>query len=652
MPSSSGLSKNIIRHGSDEPLIKPLELRAGPLTLLFDPGAGSLRHIRLGDHEVLRAIYAPVRDKNWGTIPPTLSGLKSEIRADSFRILFDVICRQGEIEFSWRGEVTGEATGQIRYSFDGQAGSRFQRNRIGICVLHPILECSGRGCTVKHVDGTEETGKFPRTISPHQPFFAIQTITYEIATTGISAEVQFAGEVFEMEDQRNWTDASFKTYCTPQSLPKPVTVEAGTKIQQSVALKLKGQVRPVLPVLQGRAPQLAISTTPVWPLPPIGYRLASHGQPLSAREIERLKWLRPSHLRIDLRLAASSWTAALQRASREAAQLNTGLHIALTLSDQAEKELRALAATIEQIQPNVRLWLIFHEAEQVAHEKWVRLAQPILQSCAPNVLLAAGSKEFFTELNRDRPAADAPWFPCYPVNPQVHLTDNTTMIENLAGQASTVETTKEISARPVVLSPITLRIPSTAEAVADKSLASELPADVDPRQMSLFGAGWTLGSISRLAATANIHSLTYFETTGWRGLMETEAGSPLPGKFPSLPGAVFPVYHVLADIAEFAGKQIYPTHSSHPLVLEGMTLFEGRSRRRILVANLTGETQEAKIKSGTCTARVRYLDETNAEEAMRHPESFRNQTGRVTESVSGKIELQLLPFALARIDVD
>jgi len=170
--------------------------------------------------------------------------------------------------------------------------------------------------------------------------------------------------------------------------------------------------------------------------------------------------------------------------------------------------------------------------------------------------------------------------------------------------------------------------------------------------MSLFGAGWTLGSISRLAATANIHSLTYFETTGWRGLMETEAGSPLPGKFPSLPGAVFPVYHVLADIAEFPGKQIYPTHSSHPLVLEGMTLFEGRSRRRILVANLTGETQEAKIKSGTCTARVRYLDETNAEEAMRHPESFRNQTGRVTESVSGKIELQLLPFALARIDVD
>src|ERR1043165_4347741 len=115
MPSSSGLSKNIIRHGSDEPLIKPLELRAGPLTLLFAPGAGSLRHIRLGDHEVLRAIYAPVRDKNWGTIPPTLSGLKSEIRADSFRILFDVICRQGEIEFSWRGEVTGGATGQIRW---------------------------------------------------------------------------------------------------------------------------------------------------------------------------------------------------------------------------------------------------------------------------------------------------------------------------------------------------------------------------------------------------------------------------------------------------------------------------------------------------------------------------------------------------------
>jgi hypothetical protein len=37
--------------------------------------------------------------------------------------------------------------------------------------------------------------------------------------------------------------------------------------------------------------------------------------------------------------------------------------------------------------------------------------------------------------------------------------------------------------------------------------------------------------------------------TGWRGVMERERRSPSPAEFPSLSGAVFPVYHVLADLA-------------------------------------------------------------------------------------------------------
>ena len=133
--------------------------------------------------------------------------------------------------------------------------------------------------------------------------------------------------------------------------------------------------------------------------------------------------------------------------------------------------------------------------------------------------------------------------------------------------------------------------------------------------------------------------------------METEAGSPLPKLFPSEPGVVFPMYHVFADIAEFGARQVYPTHSTHPLVAEGLTLLNAAGRRRVLVANLTGETQELKIKSGTCTARVRYLDETTAEEAVRRPEAFRAQAGSPLESVSGKIELKLLPFAVARVDI-
>ena len=41
-----------------------------------------------------------------------------------------------------------------------------------------------------------------------------------------------------MEDQRNWTDASFKTYSTPLELPFPVEISADEEVRQRVVLTL------------------------------------------------------------------------------------------------------------------------------------------------------------------------------------------------------------------------------------------------------------------------------------------------------------------------------------------------------------------------------------------------------------------------------
>jgi len=149
------------------------------------------------------------------------------------------------------------------------ARSDFLRNRIGLCILHPITECAGKPVAIEHVNGSLEQGSFPRDISPHQPFFDLRSLSYEVANTGISARLEMEGDTFEMEDQRNWTDASFKTYCTPLALPLPHPVKTGDRVEQSVALSLSGNVRPILPVNLGRPPQLSISTTPVVTLPPI-----------------------------------------------------------------------------------------------------------------------------------------------------------------------------------------------------------------------------------------------------------------------------------------------------------------------------------------------------------------------------------------------
>ena len=638
------LSKNILYCGSTELPPDLVELKAGPLTMWFDPKTAFLKWLRLGDHEVVRGIYAAVRNENWRTILPVVSLLEQDVRTDSFRLQFDVRCQSKHVDYAWQGLIIGEATGQLTYSFAGEAKSAFLRNRIGLCVLHPITECSGKPCTVQHVDGTEETIMFPRSVAPWQPFLDVKTLAYE-AVPGITTKLSFEGAVFETEDQRNWSDASFKTYCTPQRLPKPVQVSPGDKENQSVTLTLHGQVRPILPVLQGRPPQVSISTTPVLPLPPIGLSLGNAEISLSSREIDRLKALALSHLRCDLDLSAQGYNEQLQRGVTASSQLGVPLHLGIILGENPERELEGLSNAVRQHQPKLSLWLVFRKNEDSAGEKWVSLARQHLQGYAPNVLWAAGTLHCFTELNRNRPLPDSSAFPVFSVTPQVHAFDNNNMIENLAGQAWDAESAREFSSKPVVISPITLRM----RAQQNSDLSAE---DWDTRQASLFGAGWTLGSIARLAATGNVHSLTYYEIMGCRGIMQAETGSPTSEAFPSLPGSVYPCYHVFADIAEWPIKQIYPTHSSHPLQVEGLTLVDNRGRRRILVSNLTSRPIDLKIKTGTCRGTVRYLDETNAEEAMISPETFRKMPGSAVDSIAGKTEVKLLPYALARIDTD
>ena len=143
------------------------------------------------------------------------------------------------------------------------------------------------------------------------------------------------------------------------------------------------------------------------------------------------------------------------------------------------------------------------------------------------------------------------------MNPQVHAFDNRTLVENLEGMEATVESARLIGENhPIAIGPITLRprFNPNATGTEPETPAGELPARVDPRQMSLFGAGWTLGTLKALSRTG-VYSLTYYETTGRLGVMEREKDPPLHPAFPSMPGWAFPLYHVLADVGEFAGLQ-------------------------------------------------------------------------------------------------
>lgn len=671
------LPANVLRYGVDAPSPEQIALRAGPLSLIYE--AGDLRYIRLGRREIVRRIYVAVRDRNWGTVPPALSNVGVEQAADAFQISYGAQHRQGEIDFVWQAAITGDAQGRISFAMQGQARSTFLRNRIGFCVLHPMHECAGAPCRIEHVDGTQEQARFPRSIAPQArvdgiiqpvyPFADMRALAHPVAP-GVWAELRFDGETFELEDQRNWTDASYKTYGTPLRLPFPARVEQGTRIEQRVTLALSEQAtiddqRPATSADQATAAlssfvlgpsSTALSSFVVGrsstnlPLPPIGLGLASHGLSLSARELGRLRRLNLGHLRVDLSLAGGEYHAQLQQASEQARALGLRLEVALMLSGAAEAELAGLAAALPAIEPPVRAWLIFHATEHLTSSGLVSLARKHLAGYDRSALFGGGTNAYFTDLNRDCPPLEGLDLLCYSLNPQVHAFDNASLAETLAAQAATVESARQLAGGlPLAVTPITLLPRFNPNATApEPPVGGQLPRQVDVRQMSLFGAGWTLGSLKYLCESGAA-SLTYYETTGWRGVMELEIGAPLPERFRSLPGGVFPLYHVLADVGEFAGGQVIAAVSSEPLRLEGLALRRGAATR-VLLASLIAAPQRVRVQHPGRYARVRLLDERNAEAAMRDPETFRAQAGQLVEAPGGLAELDLLPYAVARID--
>jgi hypothetical protein len=223
-------------------------------------------------------------------------------------------------------------------------------------------------------------------------------------------------------------------------------------------------------------------------------------------------------------------------------------------------------------------------------------------------------------------------------------------METLATQGAAVRSARALAGgKSVYVSSVTLKMRHNpyATGAIPPTPPGELPPQVDARQMSLFAACWTAGSVRNLAQSGAA-GITYFETTGWRGVMETAQGSPAPNKFRSIPGAVFPIYHVLADIGEFAGGEVLACQPSDALVVDGIALRKD-GRVRVLIANMTAEPKTVTVAGLRGRIDKRLLDAPVAEEAMQAPEAFRVQPGAMLEAAAG-MEIELPPFAVARLD--
>jgi len=627
-----------------------IPLRAGPLTMTFDVDNAMLRFIRFGSAEVLRGINAPVRNQFWGTLGTDVTNVRLDDGGDHFTLQFDVACRERDIDFVWKGSIVGSAAGKVVFTFDGEAQSTFLRNRLGFCVLHGPT-AAGQPWIIEDIHGAKTPGHFPDFISPQQPAKNIRAISHEVAR-GLWADVRCEGDTFEMEDQRNWTDASFKTYCTPLELPYPVRVVSGTKIKHQVQVSIRGeqvvlQGKNLLPTPQDDPPAgdvvLTIAKHPesLHPLPGIGLQLSSQVAGLSDIQLARLRELQLDHLRIGLNLEQQSMEEILSQATRQANALGIKLLVALQLGDKPAEELARLAAAVETTRPPVSTWFVI-----AANADTIRLARKHL-GADKNTLIGVGETHHFTDLNRNRPTDPDVRVVSYGLNPQCHAHDNLTMIETLEIQGETIRSARQfLGDRRLLISPITLKY----QEVNQTPLPGKLPSNVDGlRQPSLFAAGWTLGSI-KYVAEAGADGLTYYETVGWKGVMAPGEDLPLPPIFQSNPNDVFPVYHLLRDVADFTGGQVREVRSADALSVVGLLLVK-EGRTRLLLANLTNRPQSLKIRGLPAgDAVVFHLNGQNVAVAKRDPESFRRRAADRLFVEGEELLFQLPAFGIASID--
>jgi hypothetical protein len=629
-----------------EPSHRDRALRAGPLTLRWVDG--DLRRVRWGSREVIRRLYGAVRDRNWITVPGERSDETVEASGESFRASYVSTHRAGDLHFRWQAQVEGEGDGTLRFRFEGEALSEFWSNRIGLCLLHPLRECVGARCRTCHADGSGQERMFPQWVAAEQPvpgFTDLVGMAHEVVP-GLWMEAAFSGDLFETEDQRNWIDASFKTYSTPLRLPFPIQVRTGSRVVQEVVLRLRGEHGGVMPVPSRVAePEvIRVCGVPGHPIlmPPIGLGMASHGRALDPVSIDRLGALGLTHLRADLRLETGVWRGALGAAARDAEALGCALELAVHLPRQGPGNFGEVASELVRLRVDLTRALILREGERSTLASDLAAARTAFEETG--MAVGAGTDGDLYQLHLQPPPPDGE-FLGWSMNPQVHAEDDLSLMETPEAVPYQVATLRHrYPGLPLVVSPVTLkpRFNPVATGPATECPGS-LPPQVDPRQATPLGAAWTVAML-RALFEGGVESVTLFETTGWRGVMDTADGAPPPGRFPSYPGGVFPLYHVLADVGEMVRGSILPT------VVEGGTevaplWMRDRFRQRLLLANLTAEHRRVTVSGCGGEGRLRMLDAQSVSVATLRPSEFRRSAVRWPGP-----ELILPPYAVATLD--
>lgn len=540
-------------------------LNAGAIRLGYENGF--LRRISYAGSEIVRMIYFALRDHNWNTMVHEIANEEIEVLDGGFRITYNSRHLDGGVAvMAWKVSIAGHPDGSIIFEIDGKMLEDFRKNRAGFCLLHP-LQAAGTNCQLLHDDGSSSTVPFPVEISPTNPFKNVRSMKWKAGQQEFS--VSFEGDSFELEDQRNWGDASFKTFCTPLEKPFPVQMKKGDKVFQRIIFKAETTLSPVA-VSGGPINLRSVDDRAV--VPRLGVAASSEAERIPANAVDALKKLRLSHYRVDLYPGAEPFATDFSRACEDAFSLGLPLEAVLHLTDGYAEEIEKFSVICRQNKVRLGKILLLKEGTLVTPEE-VLDQVPALKNTFPTVLIGGGTDYNFNEINKNHFRADALDFISFSLNPQEHAFDDLTILENTETGGHMVRSTRAIYGHDMAvhISPLTMRKRFNPYATNPADIHVSESLRVEPRQKLTLGALWTFGALCSLAK-GGAASVTLYQTVGNQGIMGVD-------------GIPFPLYEAIRLFAPYQGKPVEFLQSSDPLAVTAVVV----DNKMLMLANHSGK---------------------------------------------------------------
>ena len=547
----------------------PRVLRAGPLALDFSANAGDLRYVRTPSMELVRRVYFVARDCNWLNIPQHIAPPRVIATRAGFTVTARGHSRGRSVNLAWQLGIIGTSDGTVSFSITCRALADCTTNRAGLCVLLPLEHFAGARYELTTGLAFRKKLVLPAEVAPHQPCTDIRTMRFHLPHRQ-RLELAFRGDAFEIEDQRNWIDGSFKIYSRPLARGFPYTIKAGETFAQSFTIRLlappsasAGEAAP--PPRRAGSAVVSVRVGKKLPhaAPALGLGLPRDFAVATPREAAALSRLSLAHVRADFDDFGRGFATRVRRAVAASAQFGAPLEVAVYPGEKtATRDFAAVTHALRNAGARVTRVLIFGPQGRCAESRGAFAAAH--RAFGP--ACAAGTDFNFAELNRGRACLPAARAFTFAANPQVHASDEQSMAECLEGLRHTLASARRYFPRAAVgVSRLTLRPQKNASATGPSP--DDDARRFDPRQSSAWCAAWTVGALGALQFGGAAWA-TLYETTGRGGLVVS--------------GKVFPVHRVIADYLACGGAAPLALEISAPLRIAGWAR-EGH----MALANLT-----------------------------------------------------------------